>query len=209
MKITKLEHSGFIVEKNNRAIAIDPVEFESKVPEIANLDAIVITHQHGDHCQLPVIEKLRATNPNVVIFTTFDNAEAIPGAKAVKFGDRETVGEFELEFFSISHAEIVTGMIPCQNIGVLIDGAFAHLGDSLDMPPRGCNIIALANAAPWLKTMEAMEYITKCEAKIIIPCHDAVLSNLGKNICNNWIKRACEEASVQCAPLQIGESLEA
>lgn len=209
MKITKLEHSGFLLEKNNHAIAIDPVEFEAKVPDIANLDAIVVTHQHSDHCQLPVIEKLRATNPNVVIFTTFDNAEAIPGAKAVKFGDREKAGEFELEFFSISHAEIVPGMIPCQNVGVLVDGIFAHLGDSLDNPPRACEVVALANAAPWLKTIEAMEYITKCEAKTIIPCHDAVLSNLGKNICNNWMKRACEEASFQCAPLQIGESLEA
>ncbi len=208
MKITKLEHSGFFVEKNGRSIAIDPVEFEAQVPIVSNLDAIVITHKHSDHCQPAVIERLRAANPGVVIFTTFDNIEALPDAKAVKYGDREVVGEFELEFFSISHAEIIPGQIPCQNIGVLVDGIFAHLGDSLDTPPRSCEAIALANAAPWLKTFEACDYASKCDAKIIIPCHDAVLSELGKNISNNWLGKICAESGKDFRALKIGETIE-
>lgn len=208
MKVTKFEHSGFLIEENGRGLLIDPVEFEKTLPNIDNLDAIVVTHKHGDHFQPAVIDRIRAANPNVVIFTTNDNVAAIAGAKAVEAGDVIEAGEFRLEFFSKTHAEIVPGMIPCENIGVVINRLFAHLGDSLDYPKEEVEAIAVASAAPWLKMFEAMEYITKAKAKIFIPCHDAILSDVGRGINNNWLSRACAEVNAEYKALLPNESIE-
>jgi len=208
MKVTKFEHSGFLIEENERGLLIDPVEFEKTLPSFENIDAIVITHKHGDHFQPAVIEKIRTSNPDVVILTTNDNAAAIVDAKAVEAGDVIKVGEFDLEFFGKSHAEIVPGMIPCENIGVVVNKLFAHLGDSLDFPKEEVEAIAVASAAPWLKMYEAMEYITKAKAKVFIPCHDAILSDVGRGINNNWLSRACAEVNTKYAALLPEESLE-
>ena len=63
MKITKLEHSGMILEKNGRKIVFDPVEFENKLPELDNVVAVVITHKHGDHLQVEKLNEIVAKNP--------------------------------------------------------------------------------------------------------------------------------------------------
>ena len=51
MKITKLEHSGIIIEKDGKRVVFDPVEIRGKIPKLENVVAIVITHKHGDHLQ--------------------------------------------------------------------------------------------------------------------------------------------------------------
>jgi 3-polyprenyl-4-hydroxybenzoate decarboxylase len=53
-----------------------------------------------------------------------------------------------------------------------------------------------------------MEYITKAKAKVFIPCHDAILSDVGRGINNNWLSRACAEVNAEYAALLPGESLE-
>ena len=70
MKITKLEHSGIIIEKDEKQIVFDPVEFEDKILRLENVVAIIITHKHSDHLQPEVIAKIRNDNPPVKIFTT-------------------------------------------------------------------------------------------------------------------------------------------
>ncbi len=42
---------------------------------------------------------------------------------------------------------------------------------------------------------------------MVIPVHNAVLSELGNGFNNNWLRTACEEVGAQFAPLGIGESV--
>lgn len=209
MKITKLEHSGIIFEKNGQKIVCDPVEFTVTLPDLQNVAAVILTHKHGDHYQKDHLAKILAANPEAIVFTTSDTAPEIPGAHIVHAGDTATVADFSLKFFGQNHAPIVPGVIPCENIGVVIDERFVNPGDSFDIPDSSQPaVLFVANAAPWCKINEAMEYVKAVKPQIVIPFHNALLSELGESINNNWLNAACKEAGSELKNLAIGESIE-
>lgn len=210
MKVTKLEHSGVIVEENDKRIVFDPVEFEKKLPELSNVVAIIITHKHGDHLQKDKIEKIQKENPEARLLVVEDAADEVVGAEVVRPGDVIKAGEFELEVFGENHAEIVAGEVPCKNIGVVVNRKLINPGDSFDIPNEKVDsaVLLVANAAPWLKIAESMKYVEKMQPRIVIPVHDALLSEFGKGVQNNWLKRACDEFGAEFCALEPGASVE-
>ena len=117
MKITKLEHSGIIIEKDGRRVVFDPVEIKGKIPKLENVVAIVVTHKHGDHLQPEVIARIRRDNPAVKIFTTSDTVSLIEDAISVKSGDSFEVDGFKLDFFGENHADIKSNSITHEQQG--------------------------------------------------------------------------------------------
>lgn len=210
MKITKLEHSGIIFEKDGKKVVCDPVEFTEKLPELEKVVAVVVTHKHGDHLQTEKLKEILEKNPEARVFTTSDAASEVPCAKTVRNGDKVKVDEFELEFFGKNHALIIPGVVPCENIGVVIDGKYANPGDSFDVPGDldEVEVLFVPSAAPWCKVSEGMEYIKTVKPKIVVPVHNAVLSSLGDGFNNNWLRVAAEEIGAGFNALKTGESLE-
>ncbi|MDR0979660.1 MAG: MBL fold metallo-hydrolase [Candidatus Nomurabacteria bacterium] len=208
MKITKFDHSCFLLEKDGRGLLFDPVEFTHKLPSITNLDAIIITHIHGDHFQPEVLNKLRQDNPQAKIFTTEDNEALKDVATIALGGDKTAVGVFGLEFYGENHAEIIPGEFLCKNIGTLVDGVFANSGDSFDLPPKMPAIIAAPVAAPWLRLSETMGFLKESGVKIVIPAHDALNSDFGNTVCDNWISKVCTENGAKYKKIHFGEVME-
>ncbi|MBR3204172.1 MBL fold metallo-hydrolase [Candidatus Saccharibacteria bacterium] len=207
MKITKLEHSGIIIEKDGKQIVFDPVEFNERISSLENVVAIVITHKHNDHLQPEIIAKIRNDNPQAKIFTTNDAAPLIDGAIIVKGRDSIEVDGFRLDFFGKDHAAIVPGQIPCENIGVVIDDEIVNPGDSFDLPNKEAKVLFVAISAPWLKIVESMKYVESARPNIVIPVHDALLSELGESISGNWMKKACDGVGAEYKELMPGESV--
>ncbi len=205
MRITKLEHSGIAIEKDGELLICDPVEFTEKLPAFQNVVAMVITHKHSDHFQPEVVARILQDNPDVKIFTTEDTAPNIENAVVVKAGDSYNVGGFKLDFFGKDHAAIVPGQIPCENIGVVVDDEIVSPGDSFDLPNVRAKVLFVPTAAPWLKIVESMDFIEKTKPEVVIPIHDALLSELGERISNNWIDRACESVGARFVELKPGE----
>ena len=211
MKITKLEHSGMVLEKNGRSLVFDPVEIDAHLPELHDVELIVITHKHGDHLQPQAIERILQQNPGARVLTTQDAASEIPGAEAHKGGENIATENFSLKFFGQNHASIVPGVVPCENLGVVVDDVVMNPGDSFDVPAgmeQGPEVLLVPSASPWNKVSESMEYIKTVRPKIAIPVHNAVLSEFGNGIQNNWLRQACEAVGVQFIPLGINESFE-
>ncbi len=207
MRITKLEHSGLAFEKDGQTLIVDPVEFTKQLPIFQNVVAIIITHKHSDHFQPNVIDKIISSNPEAKIFTTEDTAPSIVNDTIVRAGDSYNVGSFKLNFFGRDHAAIVPGQVPCMNIGVVVDDVFVNPGDSFDLPGMAAKFLFVPTAAPWLKIVESMEYIERAKPEVVIPVHDALLSELGEGISNNWVKKACEGVGASFAGLKPGESI--
>ncbi|MFV0485229.1 MAG: MBL fold metallo-hydrolase [Candidatus Saccharimonadales bacterium] len=205
MNITKFDHSGFLLEKSGRGLLFDPVAYTHELPEITNLDAIIITHLHGDHFSPQILEKIRAQNPDARVFTTSDNIANIPDATAVKNGDEIEAGVFGLEFYGGNHAAIVSGEVPCENICTLVDGVFANSGGSFDLPPTSPEILLVPITAPWLKIEESLNFIKAVKPKVVIPTHDALNSDLGNTICDNWLKKICDEVGADYKNIHFGE----
>lgn len=208
MKITKLEHSGIIVEENGALLVCDPVEIEQKIPTIQNVEAIVVTHGHGDHYQPDVIAKIMQANPEVKIFTTEDMG--IDGAEKVRGGDVCDLPNFHLEFFSENHAEIIPGNYVCKNVGVVVNGKLMNPGDSFDSL-RGVQnpeVLMVANTAPWLRIVESTDYIETVLPKVVIPFHNALNSEFGNKVVNNWLQKTCDKCGAELNTLNVGDSLE-
>ena len=211
MKFTKQEHSGFSLElETGCQLLCDPVEFEATLPNYNNVSVIVITHKHSDHCQPQVLSKILQANPKAQIFTTGDTAPLLEDLGAnvdiVKAGDTRSVDGFELSFFGQNHAAIIPGVVPCENIGFTV-GSLTNPGDSFDLPPKTTSFLLVPSAAPWCKVCESSDYIKSAHPTVAAPIHDAVLSDLGKSIHNNWLKSACDEQGITYHPLIPGESL--
>lgn len=207
MKITKLEHSGIIIEKDGYNIVFDPVEFKEKIPRLEKVVAIIITHKHGDHLQPEIIARIRHDNPSAKVFITSDAALLIEDATVVNNGDSFKVGGFKLEFFGKNHAAIIPGQIPCENIGVVIDDSVVNPGDSFDYPNVETNVLFVAIAAPWLKIVESMNYVESVKPKIVIPVHNALLSEFGESVNGSWMKEVCGSIGAEYRVLAPGESV--
>lgn len=209
MNITKFDHSTFYIEKDGRGLLFDPVEYTTNLPEFTNLDAVIITHKHGDHFQPEVLQKILAVNPGIQIFTTSDNVGDLPDAVVAKPGNKLEAGIFSLEFFgSGNHAPIYNGEIPCENIGVVVDGKIVNPGDSFDIPNLAEILVLLVPiSAPWLKIEESIKYIEALRPKIVINAHDGLLSDMGLNISNNWLSQKAATVGVEYKYYRPGEGL--
>lgn len=209
MRLTKLEHSGLIFEKEGTKVLCDVVEIETTLPNLDNVAAVLITHKHGDHLQPDVLQTIRERNPGLRVFAPQDALELVGEAEVVAAGDEIEVGGFKLRFFGEEHAPIIPGEIPCQNVGAVVDEVYVNPGDSYDLldgvTPQ---VLFVASAAPWCRVSEAMEYIKAMRPKMVVPVHNAVLSNFGNSVYNNWLRQATEAVGAEFAPLTIGESIE-
>lgn len=236
MKLTKLEHSGVVLEKGGKKLVFDPVEFAGTVPELEGVVAVIITHLHGDHLQPERISAILDRNPGAKIFAPEDAATVIlnalgttdvtvvaGGDEIFVGGDEVAVGEdeategfvgenegFKLEFFGRDHASVIAGKVPCQNIGVVVDGKLTNPGDSFDLLEMNGAIEALLvpEVAPWAKISETTEFMKIAKPRIVVPVHDGLLSEMGKTIYNNLLRATREEVGAEFASLGIGESIE-
>ncbi len=210
MKITKLEHSGLVLEKDGRKIVFDPVTFTTTLPELRDVAAVILTHRHFDHFQPERIAEIIALNPEVRILVPEDLAGDLAEATAVRPGDDMEVAGFVLQFYGGKHAEIIPGKVPCMNLGVVVDEKVVNPGDSfglLDLDQSN-QILCVPEVAPWCKMAESMELIRLAKPKVVIPVHNAILSEMGSEIYHNLLRSTTEEVGAEFAPLMIGESIE-
>lgn len=208
MQITKLEHSGIIIEKSGKKIVFDPVEFAETLPKLENVVAIIITHAHSDHLQPDKISAILDLNPTAKVFAPQDALELLPDATVAASGEEIEVDGFHLQFFGKDHAAIFTGKVPCANLGVVVDDVFTNPGDSLDLPDNTINVLCVPEAAPWEKISETVQYVKTAQPQVVIPVHNGILSDMGKTIYNNFLRNICEDLGITFAPLAVGETID-
>lgn len=210
MQITKLEHSGVVVEKNGKKLVFDPVEFAEVSPALKDVVAIIITHVHGDHLQVEKINNILIENPNAKVIAPEDATEVLPNAILAAGGDEMNIDGFNLKFFGRDHASVVAGKVPCDNIGVVVDDKLTNPGDSFDLLDTNgvTEVLLVPEVAPWTKSSETIEFIKIAKPRIVIPVHDGLLSEMGKNIYGKLLRGACEEVGAEFADLNVGESID-
>lgn len=198
MELIKFGHACFVATKNGQSIVVDPGELSPDFTPPENVVGIVVTHLHGDHWSVEHLTRM----PGIPLFAPADAVEAMREfsleAEAIKTGDTRTVGDFTLAFTGGDHALIHPDTPMCQNIGVLIDnGEVYYPGDSFAEPGMPVKTLALPIAAPWMKTSEAMDFLTHVKPERAFPTHDAILSEAGKGFVDTWIRTAAEKVGAQ------------
>lgn len=211
MTITKYEHACLVLTKGNERLLIDPGAFTHSLPDLTNVQAIVITHVHPDHVDEDKVNRVLQQNAGTQVFAPQEVADAFPHlpVQTVTAGEVRQAGSFSLGFTGGTHAIIHPSKPAFQNIGVLVDnGALYYPGDSFAAPGRAVAVLAAPAAAPWLKISEAMDFIANVKAKQVFPTHDAVLSAEGQAIHDRHLGMTAEETDGTYRRLAPGESIE-
>lgn len=209
MKITKYEHACVVIEKNDHKIVIDPGVWTSDLPQLTNVDAVIITHEHADHFSHDHIQRIYRHNPSVRVFATPSIAATDNDFMLAKPGEKIHIGEFKIEFFGGDHAPIIDGISPCKNVGVLINQTFAYAGDSFSTPPVRPRVLATPASAPWMKIAESMLFIETVRPQMVFPTHNILLSPIGEDLADTWLEKGCGMVGAEYVSLKPGESIEA
>ena len=183
MKITKFGHACLLVEANGVTVLTDPGMW-NPLPEVKNLDAIVITHEHQDHCDIDQVKALLAKHPNAKVITHAAVGEKLKeqgiAYEVIEPGKSIDVKGVSVESFGTEHAAIY-GASPCRNTGFLINGELFVPGDALhDVPSKTVRVLALPTGGPWMKLSEAVDYAKAIKAQIVFPIHDAMYTEMAR-----------------------------
>jgi L-ascorbate metabolism protein UlaG (beta-lactamase superfamily) len=195
MQLTKYDHACFTLEKDDQLLVVDPGEWSSDFISPSNVIAIVVTHDHGDHFDHEQITAIIDENPEAIIVgpETVTSKIEVFQTKTVQPGDTLNIGPFSLEFFGGKHAAIHPSIPQAVNVGVLVNDLLYYPGDSLTLPGRPVDILALPVAAPWLKISEAMDFLTQIHPRLAFPTHDAILSQIGKELVDGRLTATASE----------------
>jgi hypothetical protein len=63
-------------------------------------------------------------------------------------------------------------------------------------------------SAPWLKLAEAIDYTLAASASVVVPIHDAVLSDLGHGLVNKLLDAGRVGGDYEFRRLEPGESFD-
>lgn len=210
MKLTKYEHACLVLEQAGSALIIDPGSFTMPLGDVANVVAVVITHEHADHWTPDQLNRIITRNPDVTIYGPAGVALAADGFTITEARDGETVtaGPFTLAFHGSRHAVIHSSIPVVDNVGVLVNDTLFYPGDSYTVPPVAVEVLAVPAGAPWLKIGEVIDYVTEVKPKRSFPAHEMTLSVIGKNMSNERIGVATRASGGEFFPLEPGDTLD-
>lgn len=203
MKITKYAHSCLLIEVDGVRILTDLGSWNNEVPEVSDLNAILITHEHADHFDIEKLKVLLSKNKQAKLIT-----HAAVGAKLqeagieyvpIESGERVGVDGVSIESCGTEHAVIYGSTSPCRNTGYLIADRFYIPGDALhDTPPKQIEVLALPTGGPWMKVSEAIDYAKSLNPKVVIPIHDAMYTEEVRRLSiPRWIGAPIEAAGIK------------
>jgi L-ascorbate metabolism protein UlaG (beta-lactamase superfamily) len=92
--IKPLKHASVLLQFKGKNYYIDPAQLPNAA-QLPKADAILITHEHFDHCDPALVEKLR--RPETVVIANPGCAGKVGKAEVMKNGDRRKVLDAEVE----------------------------------------------------------------------------------------------------------------
>jgi L-ascorbate metabolism protein UlaG (beta-lactamase superfamily) len=193
MRLTKHGHACIRLEKDGRALLVDPGVWSAPY-DLHRVDSVIITHQHADHFDPEALANWRGSNPTGTVYAPADVVDLLGefGTDAIPVhpGDTTEVSGFGLRFVGGVHAEIIDGLPTCANVGVIVDESVYHPGDSLFVPAGDVNSLLVPISGPWLKLGDAIEFVRRIGPDRAFPIHDALLSEIGGQVADRWLDQA-------------------
>lgn len=216
MKITKFPQSCLLIETKDKKILIDPGKLKYKEEYFNiwnNVDVILITHKHPDHCNTEILEKI---NSNIKIYSTQEVQEANKSLKIniVKENDILEVGKVKIEVVHAIHGyqPLLKGDKKInENIGFIVDDGENRLYSTSDTicfeNEYKANILCIPVTGHGL-TMSAFEaalYAKEIGAVLTIPVH---MDNSSFPLDFKYLEEMFNKYEIEYEVLENDESIE-
>ena len=215
MKITKYPQSCLLIETKGKKILIDPgiLKYKDEYFNIwNNVDIILITHKHPDHCNTAVLEKL---DKSILIYSTKEvkDANESLSINTIKENDILKLGDITIEVVHAIHGyqPLLKGKEINENVGYIIDDGENRLYTTSDTicfkNDYKANILCVPITGHGL-TMSAFEaalYAKEVGANITIPVH---MDNPAFPPDLNYFKEMFEKYEAEYEILENDETIE-
>ena len=206
MTITKYGHCCLLIETNGKRILTDPGRFSSTQNTLTNIDIILITHEHADHCHTDSLVHIMEQNPEAIIVSNTSVATLLKQSDIdvhiLEGRDAATVVDVLLEAYDGEHVEIFGDFGLVQNTGYFVEDNFFYPGDAYTLPNKSVGILALPVAGPWCKVSDAIRYALDVQPRIAFPVHDATLTEVGQAVTYPHFTRELKEKEIDFVILE-------
>ena len=209
MRVTKYGHCCLLIEIQGVRFLTDPGTFSVIPDACADVQYVVITHEHGDHIHVASLQSLIARMPHVRVITNASvgkllSAHNIP----YLFHEAGTTASYDgvvLTGYGTLHASVHESVPQVQNTGYLFNEALFYPGDAFTNPHVPIDVLALPTAGPWMKLSEALAYASEVKPGTVIPVHDGIYAR--PDMMNQLIERVLESSGIRFVQLPYGEAI--
>lgn len=186
MKITKFAQSCVLIETKGKRILIDPGEIQYDESLLTdywdNIDILLVTHKHGDHCNIEVIKAIMQ-NSKTKFYTSQEVADKYPEispTKTVKAGEIIELDDIKIEVTNAVHGFqpfLKGGNEIYENIGFIVDDGKKRVYQTSDTISFNNNykcdilLVPVCNHGLVMDPFSAALFAKETEANLIIPIH--------------------------------------
>ncbi|WP_309082075.1 MBL fold metallo-hydrolase [Zhihengliuella sp.] len=216
MELTRFGHSCVRLERDGRALVIDPGTFADAAGALAAgpVHGVLVTHEHPDHLDHDVVVPWLAEHPEVpfhapgvVVDDVRSRLSGRSGLHTAEAGQRLDVAGFEVHTVGGQHA-VIHPLIPyVANLGYVVDGSVYHPGDALVVPPVEVDTLLVPLHAPWSKSAEVIDFVIAVRPRRAIPIHDGLLNDRGRELVLGHAARLSAPFEVELVDPVPGEPL--
>ncbi|MFT3797129.1 MBL fold metallo-hydrolase [Microbacterium sp.] len=215
MRITPLGHSCVLVETEGAdgarvRLLLDPGSLAPQLDPIEGLDAILITHAHGDHLDAEQVRRVRGTGSAPL----YGDAESMRVAAEAGLEDVHPVepgsiriAGVDVEVSAWTHEQIYPGVPLPQDYGYLIGGRVFAPGDAFAVPESPVDLLLLPTGAPWMKLSETIDYLRQVAPDAALPVHDGGLAPAHQQMHRALIGKFAPEGTAVLVPTR-GEAID-
>lgn len=174
MTITKYTHSCFHIQQGDTAVLIDIGNFATKqwhIRDVKPFSAILITHQHADHIDPDIADWLG--DIRVPIYANQDVVQTFPELDITSVSDGQSfrVDDLTVTPRDLPHCKMPDGSDGPPNTGYVINDAFFHPGDGIEIADLSVDTLAAPIAGPSVSLYSAVLLARQVGAKTVIPMH--------------------------------------
>jgi L-ascorbate metabolism protein UlaG (beta-lactamase superfamily) len=202
VKLTKYTHACVRIEDSGAVLVIDPGQW-SEPESVDGADAVLVTHEHFDHLDVGKLVDALARRPSVTVYTNSSVASHLAelgdAVTVVSPGERFTAAGFPVRVYGGLHAVIHPELPRVANLAFLVEPggegeAIYHPGDSFDLPTDAdveIGTVFVPVAGPWMKMVEAVDFVRRLAPRRAFPLHDGLLSEAGHGVVTGNMQRLC------------------
>jgi L-ascorbate metabolism protein UlaG (beta-lactamase superfamily) len=174
MKIIKYAQSCVLVQIDNKNILIDPGNYGLDLENLKDVDIILITHKHEDHCSIEAIKTI-LDNSNPLIITNKEVNELLKNngidSNILDVGKSKQINEINIKAIKGKHGLPPNNIIP-EDIGFLINDKIYHPGDTVNFEGKPyADLVLVPIVGPELNIDTAVQFVNEIKCKIAIPIH--------------------------------------
>jgi L-ascorbate metabolism protein UlaG (beta-lactamase superfamily) len=173
-----LGHDSFRLD-GPPVIYFDPWKLKGRLP---TADLVLVSHEHADHCSPDDVKKI--SGPDTIVIAAATAVEKLPGARAVRPGDRLTVAGVEIEAvraynvnkfrtpgvpFHPPEAGHVGYVVTVNGVSVYFAGDTDHIPEMADI---ACDVALLPVSGTYVMTVEeSADAARTISPEIVVPMH--------------------------------------